>query len=85
MRWVRPVRARQISAAASAEAATLTCTAVPTANEEGRTGSAPVKSILASAARSWPQIGPELGQRVARLGHAARSSLDATVKSALSR
>src|SRR6185312_6200800 len=39
-------RTRQISAAANAEAATLACMAVPTANDDGNTGSAPVKSTL---------------------------------------
>src|SRR5208282_117378 len=47
--WCRPQRRCQKSAAASADAAMLTWAAVPTANEDGSAGSAPVSRICDSA------------------------------------
>src|SRR4029078_9477933 len=47
---VRPVRVRQISAAASAAAAIELCAATPTANDDGSAGSVPVRLTRDSAA-----------------------------------
>src|SRR5262245_2223503 len=53
-RWRRPVRRCQTSAAASAAAAIVACATVPTANDDGSTGSAPVGSTSLNAASSKP-------------------------------
>src|SRR5271169_4049002 len=50
--WRLPVRSRQSSAAANAEAATVACAAVPVAKEEGSTGSLPVRLTSLSALSS---------------------------------
>ena len=47
----RPVRCRQISAAASPAAAIVVCAAAPTRNEEGSAGSAPVSVTRAERRR----------------------------------
>ncbi len=54
--WLRPVPSRHISAAAKAAAATVACAAVPTANDDGSTGSLPVRLTFCSAASSQPAV-----------------------------
>jgi len=53
-RWERPVRSRHSSLAARAAAAMVACAAVPTRNEDGSTGSFPVRSTASSAASGCP-------------------------------
>src|SRR6476646_3260374 len=52
--WRRPVRRHHSWPAASAAAAMVACAAVPMANEEGSTGSAPLNSSSSRAASEWP-------------------------------
>src|SRR3954449_13232978 len=49
-----PLRSFQISAAASPDAATLTCAAAATRNDDGSNGSSPVSVTASSAAGSPP-------------------------------
>src|SRR5580658_4696337 len=51
-----PPRSRHKFAAASAEAATVACAAVPVAKDEGSTGSLPVRLTLSSALSSRPAV-----------------------------
>src|SRR5579862_2033929 len=51
-----PVRSRQSSAAASAEAATVACAAVPVAKDDGSTGSLPVRLTSLSVLSSRPAL-----------------------------
>ncbi len=51
---VRPLRARSNSVAASAAAAIAAWAALPTANDDGITGSAPVRAMRASASAGRP-------------------------------
>jgi hypothetical protein len=53
-RWERPMRSRHSSFAARAAAAMVACAAVPTRNEDGSTGSFPVRSTASSAASGCP-------------------------------
>src|SRR6185436_16031365 len=49
-----PLRNRQISAAASPDAATLTCAAAATRNDDGSIGSSPVRVTASSASGAPP-------------------------------
>ena len=84
-RWRLPLRSRQISAAASAGGGNA---CLQRAADRERRGQNRLRAgqIDAGERRGVvAAVGPELRQHIARSDHAARSSLEATVESALSR
>ena len=60
-----PLRIFQISAAASPVAATLTCAAAATRNDDGSCGSSPV-SVTVSSAEASPPAEVQISRRISR-------------------
>src|SRR5271169_316838 len=78
--WRLPVRSRQSSAAASAEAATVACAAVPVAKDEGSTGSLPVRLTSLSALSSRPAVHNRPARTVLLSGAVIRALLHFQVR-----